>query len=73
MVLEYAKVPVEPIHVDGAALFGLGLDFQGQMADMYYNFSQLRLGDPKGLPYFFAHSDCHWPISHEFSIPFASS
>ena len=72
MVLEYAKVPVEPIHVDGAALFRLGrwvgfghkavkggskiikigLAFQPQKADMYYNFSQLRLGDPKGLPYF---------------------
>jgi hypothetical protein len=29
------------------------LDFRGQKADMYYNFSQLRLGDPKGLPSFF--------------------
>jgi hypothetical protein len=24
MVLEYAKIPVERIHVNGAALFGLG-------------------------------------------------
>jgi hypothetical protein len=29
------------------------LDLRGPKADMYYNFSQLRLGDPKGLPSFF--------------------
>jgi hypothetical protein len=43
------------------------------MADMYCNFSQLRLGDPKGLPYFFALSDYRWAILHQFSIPFPSS
>jgi hypothetical protein len=30
-----------------------GLDFWGWKADTYYNISQLRLGDPKGLPCFF--------------------
>jgi hypothetical protein len=57
----------------GAKIVKMGLDFQGQRADMYCNFSQLRLGDSKGLPYFFAHSDCRWAIPHQFSIPFASS
>jgi hypothetical protein len=50
-----------------------GLDFQRQKAVMYCNFSQLRLGDPKGLPSFFAHSDCHWATPHQFSIAFVSS
>jgi hypothetical protein len=35
-----------------------GLDFRGRKGDMYCNFSQLRLGDPKGLPSFFAPTYC---------------
>jgi hypothetical protein len=54
----------------GSKIIKIGLYFQAQKADMYYNFSQLRLGDPKGLPYFFAHSHRRWAIPLQFSIPF---
>lgn len=48
----------------------IGLDCRGRKGDMYCNFSQLRLGDPKGLPSFFAYSDHRWAnqpaTDHEF-------
>jgi len=37
-----------------AKIIKVGLDYRGRSADTYRNFSQLRLGDPKGLPSFFA-------------------
>jgi hypothetical protein len=41
----------------GAKIVKIGLAFRGRGADIYRNFSQLRLGDPKGLPSFFAQID----------------
>ena len=40
---------------------------------MYYNFSQLRLGDPKGLPSFFAPDFSDRVLSHSFRAGCAKS
>jgi hypothetical protein len=76
VVLEYAEIPVERIHVNGASLFGWrrrvgfrhwaiewqqkslikGLIFGAERLTFIATSRNLRLGDPKGLPSFFAYS-----------------